>query len=336
MCEPAVEPASPKPAPNKRPNAGQIRQQAKDLKQEVVAGDAGTLERVRRSHPNGATSVRTFTLRDAQIVLARESGFRSWRALIDSLAPEQALDPSRWAGGPWSHWQRVVDCARRRGLSTIHPWHVVEALITVDRSTVASRALLAAGLRRDRLELFAPADPSTDGSVTSTPAQQMIFARAEGLALAEGASKVTDEHLLLAMLFAGDGSDIAHLGIKLDVAYEYLCEHGVRVPVLRPAPQPRIARFVKRIYVRDTASREFRVTLSRFHVSRDRRFGMNISSARPGWRWYDAGATIDLEAIAHATLDDADWEIMTSKQGVELELSAGRIRTAHSVRDTQR
>lgn len=251
-------------------------------------------------------------------------------ALIDSLAPVPPPNPERWAGGPWSHWYRAVDCAQRHGSATLHAWHVVEALITVDPPTVACHALLAAGLQRERLDHYVPTDPSLDGAVSSTPAQQMIFARAEGIALAEGSSTVTDEHLLLAMLFAGDGHDIASLGVQLDVAYQYLSDHGVRVPVLRPALQPRAPQFVNRIYVRNTANRAFGRTLATLHLSRDRQFGMNVSFARPGWRWYDAEATIDLEAIARATLDDADWEIMTSKAGIELESSPPTPPPAHN------
>jgi hypothetical protein len=319
MSELTVESASPKPEQLSRPNAEQMRKQAKDLKRAVLAGEADALERVRRSNPNGARAGATFALRDAQFVLSREKGFIGWRTLIDSFAPASPSDPERWAGGPRSHWHRVVECAQRQGSATMHSWHVVEALITVDPPTVASQALLTAGLQRERLDQLVPTHPPTNNSVSSTPAQQMIFARAEGIALVEGTTKVTDEHLLLAMLFAGYGDDIASLGVQLDVAYQYLADHGVQVPVLRPALQPRAPQFVKRIYVRNTATREFHRTLATFHVSRDRRFGMNSSRARPGWTWYDAEVTIDIEAIARATLDDADWEIMTTTAGINLE-----------------
>jgi hypothetical protein len=47
-----------------------------------------------------------------------------------------------------------------------------------------------------------------------------------------------------------------------------------------------------------------------------------ISTARPGQQYYDAEATIDLGAIARATLNDDEWELMTVAEGTALEASA--------------
>ncbi len=57
----------------------------------------------------------------------------------------------------------------------------------------------------------------------------------------------------------------------------------------------------------------------RFHQSTDRRWGTNASTARLDHQYYDAEATIDLAAIARATLNDGEWELMTVAEGTALE-----------------
>ena len=67
------------------PNITQLKRQAKELKRAVSAGDAPALDRVRLSHPSysaGAAVVPDdFTLRDAQVTIAREYGFDGWHQL---------------------------------------------------------------------------------------------------------------------------------------------------------------------------------------------------------------------------------------------------------------
>jgi len=64
------------------PNLEQYKKQAKELRRSVVAGTASALERVRQHHPRfgqaGSDSLRTLSLADAQLVLAREHGYGSW------------------------------------------------------------------------------------------------------------------------------------------------------------------------------------------------------------------------------------------------------------------
>lgn len=75
------------------PSLEHLRNQAKDLRRQVVAGDAAAVDLVRELHPR-LTEVTdagalTITLADAQLVIARQYEFESWPKLrkhIDELA----------------------------------------------------------------------------------------------------------------------------------------------------------------------------------------------------------------------------------------------------------
>ena len=315
------------------PNLDQIRKQAKDLKRLVSNGDPDARRRVRRTHPrHDEVDLDAIALRDAQVVLAREAGFTGWNQLILALSPQPAVDVDRvQVNGGRRLLRAAFNCAKDCNSGTVHAWHVIGILAHPESPTIAAAALWDCGLDAESLASTTASHRVHDESglphvvpngVSSTPAQQMIFARAEGFALADG-SPMSDEHLLLALLYDDEGRDLAWLGVVLDDLYHYLAERGARVPRLRPPRQPRMYRHVQRIYVpRGDASRSFHVTLIRFHFSADRRWGTNSSTARPGHLYYDAEATIDLAAIARATMQDGEWELMTVAEGVALEAAA--------------
>jgi len=74
-----------------RPSLEQQRKQAKELLRAFRAGDASARERIRRHLPDKAR----LTLADAQFVLAREHGFRSWAALKAHVEQAgEAMTPS--------------------------------------------------------------------------------------------------------------------------------------------------------------------------------------------------------------------------------------------------
>lgn len=315
------------------PSAEHVRKQAKDLKRLIAQGDNAAIERVRRSHPlHDRLDDGTFALRDAQLVLAREAGFPGWSQLIAALDPPPPPDPLRWSRrGERRLFDAMFRCAREHGSATVHSWHIVRILAYPESPTVASEALWACGLDADRLEtamaITGHRTPSKlpetwPPGVSSTPSQQMAFARAEGLALAAGTG-LTDELMLVALMYHGDGDDLAGLGLALDDLYHYLADRGVGVPPLLPPSQPRLFRHEQRIYVPlGEGSRAFHETIIRFHRSDDRKWGTNSSVARPDHVYYVAETTIDLAAIARATLSDGEWELMTVEQGVALEDAA--------------
>ncbi|HEX9527450.1 MAG TPA: hypothetical protein VF951_08125 [Streptosporangiaceae bacterium] len=70
-----------------RPDLGQLRRQAKELRDAARRGDAAAVERFSRHHPAALQGVAS--LASAQLVIARELGFASWprlKAAIDSAA----------------------------------------------------------------------------------------------------------------------------------------------------------------------------------------------------------------------------------------------------------
>jgi hypothetical protein len=66
----------------------QLRSRAKDLRKAVIKGRPDAIERVRVHHPASAEDLAEFTLRDAQLTIAREYGLASWGELMEKVATE--------------------------------------------------------------------------------------------------------------------------------------------------------------------------------------------------------------------------------------------------------
>src|SRR5436853_4655499 len=76
-----------------RPSLESLRKQAKKLARGIAAGDAGAIERARAQLPRAELPL---SQRDAQLVLAREYGFRGWQDLVKEV--KQRLDKGlEWA-----------------------------------------------------------------------------------------------------------------------------------------------------------------------------------------------------------------------------------------------
>lgn len=69
-----------------QPNLEHFRKQAKQLLRDVRNGDAAAVRRATAAHPRASgTQVPGLSLHDAQLVVAREFGFASWRRLVDAV-----------------------------------------------------------------------------------------------------------------------------------------------------------------------------------------------------------------------------------------------------------
>jgi uncharacterized protein YdhG (YjbR/CyaY superfamily) len=64
----------------------QLRARAKELRKAVAKGRPDAIERVRAHHPS--YNLESFTLRDAQLTIAREHGLASWPELMEKVATE--------------------------------------------------------------------------------------------------------------------------------------------------------------------------------------------------------------------------------------------------------
>lgn len=129
----------PKPFPH-QPNLEHFRKQAKQLLRDARAGNSEADLRVRRCHPRWAGDAdrrREFSLHDAQLVIAREFGFSSWRRLADAVERGQpAAGPTRHAvitGGAGFIGSHLAERLLAQG-------HRVTAL---DNLSVGSRANVA-------------------------------------------------------------------------------------------------------------------------------------------------------------------------------------------------
>lgn len=96
------------------PNLSQLKRQAKELKSAVETDNPDALNRVRLSHPAPDEAVaRPFTLRDAQVTVAREYGFDGWHELSAHVG-EQMVDQRdlhRWFGVQLNNdmWAAIED-----------------------------------------------------------------------------------------------------------------------------------------------------------------------------------------------------------------------------------
>lgn len=82
----------------------QLRRQAKELRSLALAGDRIARERIRRAHPRfGRTrltdaELASFTLRDAQLCIARELGFDGWHGVLAHAQGDADVER------PWRRW----------------------------------------------------------------------------------------------------------------------------------------------------------------------------------------------------------------------------------------
>ncbi len=75
-----------------RPDLGQLRRRAKELRDAARRGDAAALERFARHHPSAPPG--TVSLAAAQLVVAREQGFASWPRLKAAIDADAASGPT--------------------------------------------------------------------------------------------------------------------------------------------------------------------------------------------------------------------------------------------------
>jgi hypothetical protein len=99
-------------------NLEQLRNGAKSFQRAVRSGDPGAAEVVREFHPRlhdvrpGAPELERFTRADAQLVVARQFGFRSWpklKAHLELVAPYARAPHEQPVGGPLADEHAIVD-----------------------------------------------------------------------------------------------------------------------------------------------------------------------------------------------------------------------------------
>jgi Ankyrin repeats (3 copies) len=108
-----------RPLPSK-PNLGHLKYQAKDLLRDHALRDLRAAQRIREFHPRfaGATDAEIFyahlRLGDAQLAIARESGFPSWARLKRHIERPTLSDQLNRP-----HHERIEDAIFRRGVELL-------------------------------------------------------------------------------------------------------------------------------------------------------------------------------------------------------------------------
>jgi hypothetical protein len=227
-----------------------LRRRAKDLRRAALAGDGLARERVRKAHPRFGRARLTdgdlaaFTLRDAQLCVAREMGFDGWTAVL-------AHAQGQPAGRPWQRWPdradmglflRAVEVAQEVGTSTLGPECAIAALVRPPAEGPAATVLAGLGLTWPRWlhhyrPLFAQRPASPRDGICTNPAWHGLMGVAEGIALASGARLPADEHVLLALAYhrtSEHPSPLEDAGVAPDAVVSALAALGIAVSDLRP------------------------------------------------------------------------------------------------------
>jgi hypothetical protein len=78
-------------------DTSQLRAQAKELRRAYAGGNPAAAARVKAVHPQAGAEI---SLRDAQLVIAREHDFPGWRDLVEAVVAQQSggNDLHRWFG----------------------------------------------------------------------------------------------------------------------------------------------------------------------------------------------------------------------------------------------
>lgn len=312
-----------------RPDLHQLRIQAKELKRATEAGDQVALERILASHPKfaGRPAERMegwrFTLRDAQVTIARELGFDSWKTLLMELEGAPRWDSSAASGIS----RRAFAETQELGHRYCTDLHFLLALHKPPQPTVTAEALAALGLSyervRDQIEELNPRPRRKWSGAGSTPTFQLILGAAQGVAIGMGASSVSDEHVLLAFAYAdqGGGSRLESFGIDADEVVAELRARGIRVPQLQPpaAPTPS-GPLGPWVYFPKEAWSAVTQELAKAYPPGTAHWGSNRSQWKRGYWWVAGEDHIPMEEIVRrAVKDKGSVEVLSHDEGLARE-----------------
>lgn len=323
-----------------RPDLHQLRIRAKELKRGAQAEEPSALDRIFASHPKfaGRSSERMdgwkFSLRDAQVTIARELGFESWKALLVEVDGQS----ERWNSA------LSVDLTRRAyneaidlKQSFVTTEHFLLALMKPAQPTTAAEVLTELGLTYDEVLVRARSmdrkRPTTRGA-GSTQAYQLILGWAQGIAIGQGATRFTDEHALLALAYGDMGGESLLVAFDLDPdeVVARLRNRGVRVPGPLPpvAPTP-IGPLGVFVYFPKDEFRSVSEALVRQYPPGSARWGTNSSKWKKGFSYVHGEDDIPMEEIVRkAVKDKRSVEVLSNEEGIELEKDSAPGRSRRS------
>jgi ClpA/ClpB-like protein len=308
-----------------RLDLNQLRTRAKELKRAFEFGDENAAARVLASHPKfagrpaGRLEEWHLTLRDAQATIAREHGFDSWKALTANLGGTR-----RWDASASSNISRRA-FAEAHALRHGHciDLHFLLALLKPPAPTAAAaKALKELGVTYEEVRRQV-ADrmrgQRRSHGVSSTPTYQLILGWAQGIAIVMGDSRLTDEHVLLAILYEGYGgsSRLDSFDIDPDEVVERLRADGIQTPrVEPPAAEASTGPQGPWVYFPEEDWGAVTQELVKDHPPGTAHWGTNRSKWKMG-HWYVIGEdTIPMEAIVRrAVKNSASVQVMSFSEG---------------------
>lgn len=298
-------------------DAGQLRRRAKELRGAALAGDRVARERIRQVHPRfgrdrlGDEDLVGFTLRDAQLCLARELGFDGWTAVLAHAASEAGVDR------PWRRWpdhpsgnlmDRALEVSHASGHGHVGDEHALGALLFGSTPSTAREVLAELRVTWEVwLEHYRATSPADDNNGRRFNAGWYGFAGfAEGIALADGAARVSDEHALLALAYhrgSRHPSCLERVGMDPDVLVHALARRGIAISDLRPpAIAPRTGPFGPRVYFPEEEWSSVTRALAERYPPGAGFWGWNTDGQ--GRFWVDGEADLGLEEVVRSAVQD--------------------------------
>jgi Mn-dependent DtxR family transcriptional regulator len=321
-----------------RPDVDQLRTQAKELKRALAARDQAALERVLASHPKFVDRPAEradgwgFTLRDAQVTLARELGFASWRALLEDI---QGPDLRRWSpSADHGLTERAFREAQKLRARYCTLEHFLLALLSADEPTIARQVLTEMGLSYEKVAAMSKRmqRPTRAKGGRSTPTFHLMQGWAQGIAVGLGYAEISDEVCLLALAYGvvGDRSILESFDVQADELVEKLRAYGVKVPSVAPpissglfGPQGPFVYFPPEDWTAVTGA------LHEQYPSGRASWGTNKSRWKRDHWYVNGDDEIPMEEIVRRALQGRPLdsiEVLSFDEGLELENAAAPLR----------
>ncbi|HXV70518.1 MAG TPA: Clp protease N-terminal domain-containing protein [Acidimicrobiia bacterium] len=272
----------------------------------------------------------TFTLRDAQVTIAREYGFDSWTDLMAEVEGERV---ERWGEARWSDAVgQSMMLAHRLGHRFVMGEHVLLQLLAPKKPTAASEVLDELGIRYDdvleRLERMEIETEDESQGTGSTPVFHMLRSLAQGIAIGMGSTTVTDEHVLLAIAY-GDPEGHNRL-----VMYEFdpddvvdgLRARGIVVPRIGPLTMAApVGPWGPFIYYLPRHSAAVHEILTDRYPPGTVQWGTNTSRQKEGYVYVHGEDEIPMEEIVKGAVQDPSTvEVVPFDEGLDREAHGRR------------
>lgn len=238
---------------------------------------------------------------------------RRWNSPGQEELVDRGFEAAKLAGGKW-----------------LEADHLVAVLLAPPKPTGTLEALTAAGLTHHAVvealrQRYGPPREGLD-SITMGPTVHEALAFANGLALAGGADRIDDLHLLHGLLFVAS-TPLAQLLRQLDLTIQHVMDE-LRFRDLMlvqrdpPAPFDPGPLGPRMYFAEEHAGDALRAMIDARALERGF-WGWAMSAWRPGHRMIDAEWVVDAPEILVAALPNGAVDIIDFDEANEYEAAAG-------------